>query len=281
MRFLDEQLLPAKYRWHFLDYLDEVVPEVRDSVASLASDYYLFVEESVDEGALLHFLIEKTRHESLISEAVSDQNWELIDYLGYEGRVDEDILDQVWLLTTSDNSRSARFLILFNELINDFCLTTRTDWLSKDLLRFLIQVCRYGPECIKSIATSSNGSWSPKICEEFTFQRPGWAIEMPWGDFETHLRETFEWALRSYKEETLSALRNAGAKHKTKNLDYSRVKWLVHWTVKRTSKKEILEMIRKERPSTMTEDTLNEYFRELEHKFDLPYRRLKRGKSPG
>lgn len=280
MRFLDKQMFPVYYRWQFLACIDEIAPEVVQDIQELGPHYLEFIDEHVNRESILWNIVEKTRHENLISEAVSDQDWEVVNFLADEGVVDEEIFDSIWPLVNDKAKQLTTFQLEFDDLIAKYCLETKSDWLRHQILKFLIKLCRYGPNCIKSLSIASNEASYPTEGDDFVFSVGGWHVETPWSSYEEFVRGLFDWNLANYRDQIVSAVKERGYRNATKELDYARVKWLVHWTVKGTPKEQILKMIKKERPSTMTVDTLNEYFRELEGKYDLPYRRQKRGKSP-
>ena len=120
--------------------------------------------------------------------------------------------------------------------------------------------------------------------EEFTFHFSfdGWEPTIKdRRDYEKTLRKALREAgdaqIKEYVNATMKAAKVAGYKQRGRKDGASNVKWLVIWNLEKMTKAEILDAIKKQRPSNMTEDDLNEIFRKLEG-YGLPYRR-KRGKS--
>ena len=79
--------------------------------------------------------------------------------------------------------------------------------------------------------------------------------------------------IRKYVTETQEALRGHGYKLKRRNTNYSRIKWLVRWTVQGWTMKKILDDFTENGsgPNSIDQDTVGKAFKTFK-KYGLPVR---------
>ncbi len=270
MQFSDHQAKPADYRLKFLQYVDQIAPEVKDCLKELCPTYELAkggYPYLLDQFG--HLIMQK-RGEPLDDEQyVRSKVNEWYHFVDPEFRSSYDA--EVTIKAILD------LIVGFQNFIEEFGLNTL--WLRKGLLR-LLEHFTYEPECYNDLSGAMpTFSWILVRGEPLEFTFEGWSVDESSKQFEANVRRAFDQALADYIATTASSFRGLGYKLTTKGHDLSLVKWLVYWTVKRVSKEQILKLIKKEKPSEMDVQELNKTFRRFETKYDLPYRRSKRGKS--
>lgn len=285
-RFVNRSELPFLYRRAYLAWIDKIAPEVRTDLFSL-----LPLRNRVFGGkASLRnktsprwprgvgwLCIENDSDDSLISpeDRTCLNLLTLAEITGndrYYSMQESDLApDEVSLLKDFHSLRSQ-----YSAFIRRYSL--ETDWLRNDLFSLLDRHAE-NPALWNRLHLAASFGYAVLSGEPFTLECDPWSVSHDSDAFRRQITVHFQQALDAYIEATAQMFREHNYKCVTKGYDTDVVKWLVHWNVRQTPKAQILELIRKERPSTMTEDTLNENFRDLERKYGLPYRRLKRGKS--
>jgi len=265
MRFTDYQFTPGRYRLAYLEYLDQIAPEVRESLKTLCPPYelahsgYAYLDDQF--GYMFEEKRNKTADDERYVRLVVSEWYNLVSP---EFRSTQDA--EITINAILD------LVHRFQEFIDTYCLDTQ--WLRYGLFRLLGRVT-YEPTRYDHLwfALQSYG-WSIAGGQPVNFHFDGWSIEDSSEKFKSKIRKHFDRFLDEYIEETASKFQKQGYKRKRK-LDLSSVKWLVYWNVKRISKNDILQMITDADPSgnrAITVKTLNAHFRKFRNKYELPLR---------
>lgn len=272
LRFTDKELLAWHYRQSFLAHTEREAPEVLETLKTLIPKYRLLINDFPDNERLIDWLngevdlsddpaiLELQRSNILDDLAVIDRRYNATDPA---------------MLPEAEETAWTNFLDLrdsFAAFINQYGLTT--DWLRIGLFRLLGDLAR-SERHFNSLCYVYSHGYSPAEGEAIQLELEGWQMAESWEEFEARARQRFDATLSNHKTNTAKAWRESGYKKTTKPLDLTSVKWLVLWTVKGTSKAEILERIdneNEESGKTYDIKTLEHHFRRLESEYDLPVR---------
>jgi hypothetical protein len=273
LQFTDKELLPWTYRQKFLHYTELHAPEVLESLKALIPNY----REVINDYPSTEDMREWLNGESDIEyknnpEVAQSVKREILDYhLVWVDRYRT--LDASQINITEETAWS-NFLNLrnsFAEFIKAYGLSPK--WLRSGLFGLLGDLAK-SERHFNSLCYVYTHGWFPAHGEEIELRLEGWKINESWEEFEERAGQAFMKVLTKHKNKTQRSFRDNGYKQMTKPLDFTAVKWLVLWTVKRMSKAEILELIDKENEgSGKTYDlkSLEKAFRALK-KYDLPVR---------
>lgn len=252
----------------FLRYIDEIAPEVFADLSALAPLY-----EQAFAGYRSEFFDDPTYR--LYVRPDSDDPLQVLFNLSANKRY---LTISASELDSTENLRLKHYFDLkgaFAEFIARYSLNT--EWLRSSLFVLLGKLAK--SPLYDRLEYAAGSSWSVKLGKTFEFEFEAWSDSEASEDYEQKVVSAFKKKLKDYLEGTAERFKESGSKQKTKTHKFDNVKWLVYWTVKGTSKEEIIEMIKRERPSTMQETDLNEMFRNLKKYHDLPNRQRKKGKS--
>jgi hypothetical protein len=102
------------------------------------------------------------------------------------------------------------------------------------------------------------------------------------GEYEAAAISAYGEHIRTYVEAMQRLLRSHGYKLKRRNVNYSRIKWLVRWTIQGWTMKQILDEHTENEsgPDAIDESTVWKAFKSFD-KYDLPVRRKKQGRATG
>lgn len=264
MKFVDYGITPAHYRWKFLNYVDQLAPEVLQSLKAMSAKYEQVINYYPYTQSLTSWLSD--------DKGIPDES-EILIHLQVKDR---------YKLTDQDNldAFTQKALEKFYSLKKDFSDFIEksgldTDWLRRDLFSLLGKIT-YQPNYKYSLATAYSHGCFPKEGERFEFSFDGWKIQLDSNDYEKTVREAFERHLNYYIELTKTQFKKDGYKQATKPMDIDSVKWLVYWTVLKKSKDEILALIDEEsiaqgKDIGIDRKTLDAHFRKFKN-YGLPVR---------
>lgn len=278
--FSNKAELPFDYRSAYLKWVDLVAPEVKNELFSLVPlRNSVFGEKLHPRSRVLTDWI-CTDNRSQDRPHDKEGRLELVGVLLHLTGERRYLEIDDGQLTTSELGLINRLLDLrtrFQALIEKYSFGT--DWLKNDLFE-LLNKHAINPAKYNRLSLAHSFTYFIKSGEQFSFEFEGWSVGQESNAYREAVESSFRTRLDEYIESTAKSFREQGYRHR-KARKFDRVKWLVHWNVKRTSKARILELIMKEQPSTRTVENLNEEFREMETKYGLPYRRdrVKSGKS--
>jgi hypothetical protein len=265
MRFTDNRLTGQRYQRSYLRYIDEIAPEVKDSLISLSPKYealangYDFTTPIIwwlsgEEGDL------KPDKDKILAELSVKKRYQVVERLS---------------LQTAEATALMNFYDLrqgFAEFIQAFSLETREHWLRRDLFNWLGQFI-YQADSLGQLELAHSSAWVPRRRE--TLEYEAWRVEESSEEFDARFSKILDQHRKDHHRKMESEFRQLGFKRATKKLDLSLVKWLVYWNVKGSKKEEILQMITNDDPrgeKAITQRTLNAHFRRFKNRYDLPLR---------
>ena len=272
-RFTDYQFLPARYRIAYLDCLDEIAPEVRESFKTLCPTYDLALRGYAQLENDFGYMFDAERAFTVDDEQnVRSRVNEWYNLVLPEFRSTQD--KEVTINAILDLQRR------FQECINKYCLDTK--WLRYGLFQWLGRVT-YEPSRYDRLWFALHSySWPVVRGEPVKFLFDGWSItdNDSAKEFKSTITNHFEHFLDEYIQKTALEFQKKGYKRATRKYEPSLVKWLVYWNVKRMSKDDILNMIdsedratgKKRKDELLDRKTLDAHFRRFKKHYDLPVR---------
>jgi len=231
MKFVDHGLTEAHYRWKFLQYTDQIAPEVLQTLKLLCPKY----DEVINGYSITDWLTWW-----LTDEVDCPDETEILAHLAVEYRYKSEKQNDPRLVNQTALENFFSLKKGYSDFIEQFGL--ETVWLRRDLFRLLGDLT-YKPKYFNSLVLAYLHAYFPGHGDQFEFTFDGWKIELDSEDYETAVREAFENELRQYVNRTKSQFKKGKYKEATKPRAIDNVKWLVYWTVKRIEKEEILQMI--------------------------------------
>ncbi len=270
LRFTDAAVLPFHYRQRFLHYTEQEAPEVLETLKALCPKYDAVINHYPYTETLSVWL--RGDYEVDDPQVAELHRRNILNcHLAVKDRYN---ITDLSLLPEAEEKAWKNCIdlkVAFAEFLEKYGLTS--DWLRSGLFSLLGDIAR-NPKHFNSLCYAYSHAWFPAHGDEIDLKIDGWAIEESWQDFEKRARRQFEASLSKHLNATLKYFRESGYKQATKPLDFTSVKWLVLWTVKRISKAEILKLIDIENEAngkTYDLKSLEKAFRALK-KFDLPVR---------
>lgn len=251
MKFEDIELTSHNYRYKYLDFVDESVPEVYEDLKAFLPKY---------QKVFGSFDWQKTNNifDCLMVGGTQDKNYILFN------------LDKNIRHSSSNAPQPNKTIILNNflefrqnyfEFIERFGL--ETDWLKRSLFTFLYFLMEAKHK--HKLSNAISHGWNPYRGEPFLFEFDGWRIDEESKDFEKNVITAFNNYLRDYIDKTAQKASIQGYKKIRRPKNYERLKWLVRWTVQKRKMREIAEEF------CVEERTIWNAF-ETFKKYDLPIR---------
>ena len=252
MKFEDKGVIPHNYRYKFLDYVDESVPDVYETLKSFLPKYKeLF-------GALD---LRQTMNvfDCIIANKTQNENDILIN-INENFRYNKSNAPQLNEITALKNF--SEFRRNYFEFIQRFGL--ETEWLKRDLFTFLNTLTKF-PQYNYKLSFATGCGWNPYCGEPILFQFKSWKVIEESKNFEKDATTAFNNYLRDYVKETAQKATIQGYKKIRRPKNYERLRWLVRWTVQRKKMREIADEF------CVEERTIWDAF-ETFKKYDLPIR---------
>lgn len=145
------------------------------------------------------------------------------------------------------------------------------DWVIDYAYYFLWQFCNNGGRNWEELEINRK-DYRTLEAEIFDLTARGWrAGEESKEAYEKGITEYFLEKLETYFDKAYRELNLESRTIVTRSIDYSRVKWLVRWTVQEWTKDEILEEITSQDPKSRDLSAISKAFETL-RKYDLPVR---------
>ncbi len=267
MRFTDHRFKPGLHRWKYLQYLDEVAPEVKESLIQLCPKF-----RAVENGYALPDSVA-----SWLSRETADQERGIDDLLReLSVRKRHKVVDRSRVKKEEQRVLGELYELRkgFDDVIDEYQLKTVEGWLRRNLFYWLGQYSGE-PHLYKQLALAHLQAWIPKQREKVEFTFDGWGVEDSSEEFIARLTKNFNRFVDDHIKKMASKYKAQGYMLTTKPFDVTWVKWLVYWNVKRMPKDDILDLITIEDLTgnrVITIKTLNSHFRRFKDEFDLPLR---------
>jgi hypothetical protein len=224
MKLRDTGITEYQYKTAFLTYADSLAPEVHESLGKIADKYReLFGQQQIPYGGAAEHLF--------LDSNSDDADYILGEITGrHEGVINEQDQRVVERFITLRNS--------FRELIERFAL--EKPWLKQSLLTTLAEIVRY-PGTRRPLWSGYIHGYLPIGGGPVIFEQDGWsAADEHSDDFRERTLNAFTYYLDTYIEDTISTLTKGGQKRaQGRPNDLERVKWLVRWTIQRSTKAKI------------------------------------------
>ena len=251
MKFEEKELILHNYQYKFLDYVDESVPEVYETLKSFLPKYKRVFGRlgSLElHNAFNCIVTGKTQNENYILHTL---NGNIRHY-------------ETFPLIPSDVRKLKNFFDFrqnYFEFIERFGL--ETDWLIESLFFFLAFLANaYHKHTLSTAVMHKIDSFRGK---PVLFEFDGWKVTDESKDFERNATAAFNNYLHDYIKETACEAGMQGYKKFRRPRDYERLRWLVRWTVQKKRMREIADEF------FVEERTIWDAF-ETFKKYDLPIR---------
>ena len=228
MRFEDKGLTPGNYKWAFLAAIVELAPEVMKNLKLLVPKYKQ-VFGAFDYHRSMQIF------DFLVSEKAEDLNYILSE-------IDENfrhIDPHAPVPNESENTIIKNFLDFQNSFYQFVELYGLTEnWLKAHFSDLLYRLAD-NPNLSDGILLASAHGYMPYSGGGLIFEFDGWHIEDDSKDYEKAAIRAFKKHLTEYIEKTGERAKADGYKLTRRKKEYSRVEWLVRWTVQNWTMKEI------------------------------------------
>lgn len=233
MRFRDKEFTPGEYQHQFLCFTDELVPEVLETLKSLAPKYQKVFGAFSREHR-------KRLFNKLIANSTQKGNYILYNL--------DDAMQHYKPNAPEPDANKNQVLKNFLEFREDFYnfierYYLEKDWLKEKLFAFLYDLAEYpqhyeltdayerktGEEPCSKLALAFGDGANPFTGDPVHFEFDGWRISEESKDFEKAAQAAFKNHLRDYIKRTADQAKAHGYKRATGKNALKNVKWLVYW----------------------------------------------------
>ncbi len=289
-KFKDHLVVYAQYQKHFIEEVRNLCPEVIEELKQFIPQFKsLFNNPTAFKCQEIFYNLrqEITKDYLFFGRSFTNDDSDLRDYSFYWGKY-EPLLNQLkqnnlgnleqTITKAFGETTEEKELIIANfiDLMIGLVVWAKKhnlekDWIIEYCISFLWQFSYNDITNIKDLVVNLRDIRSMEITP-FEFRERGWrAGEETKQEYEDRLKVIFQDKLRKYFD---SEYRNLNLPEKTKAtrpIDYSRVKWLVRWTVQGWIRKKILDEIYNETGQSSDESLIFKTFKVFrEH--NLPVR---------